>query len=86
MEKYFLYILFSNNLNHYYVGISSNPEKRLQYHNSQNKGWTKRGRPWQLIFQKEFESKSVAMFWESWIKKQKNRTIIEKIINNSFNW
>lgn len=84
--KYSLYILYSETIDRYYVGISNNPEKRLEYHNTFYKGWTRRGRPWQLIFRKEFDNKEVAFKWECWIKKQKSRIVIESIINNEFMW
>ena len=85
-SKYYLYILYSESLNSYYTGITNNPVQRLEYHNRQNKGWSRRGRPWILVFQKEFNSKSEAIYWERWIKKQKNRSLIEKIIANTFKW
>jgi len=73
-------------LNTFYIGSTSNPDKRLIYHNCQNKGWTRRGRPWKLVFQKDFESKRLATSWERWIKKQKKRPIIDKIISGTLNW
>ncbi|NQT34235.1 GIY-YIG nuclease family protein, partial [bacterium] len=45
-EYYYLYILFSDKIERFYIGVSHNPEKRLRYHNLFPKGWTKRGRPW----------------------------------------
>ena len=54
MQKYALYILYSQSLDIYYKGISHHPELRLKYHNSSSKGWTKRGRPWILVFCKYF--------------------------------
>ncbi len=84
--KYFLYILYSESIDQFYVGISRNPEQRLHYHNNGNKGWTRRGRPWEISLQKGFNSKTEAQKWENWIKSQKDRSIIEKIIENNFNW
>ena len=84
--KYFLYILYSESIDHYYIGISENPELRLQRHNTFKTGWTKQGRPWKLVFTKVFESKQSAAKWEIWIKSQKKKSIIEKIINNQFKW
>ena len=86
MQKYALYILYSQSLDIYYKGISHDPELRLQYHNSSSKGWTKRGRPWKLVFNKAFDSKKEAQFWEIKIKKIKKRAIVETIINGQFDW
>jgi len=86
MKSCFLYILYSRKIDRFYVGISFNPEARLHYHNNSNKGWTRRGRPWELIFAKKFPSKEIAHKWELWIKRQKSRQIIESIINKTFDW
>ena len=86
MEKYYLYILYSKKIDKHYIGFSHDPDKRLLYHNTSKKGWTKRGRPWKLVFVKEFKSKTDAQKWENKIKKQKRKDIIELIINNKFNW
>ncbi|HGY54710.1 MAG TPA: GIY-YIG nuclease family protein [Caldithrix abyssi] len=84
--KYFLYILYSRKLDRYYLGISHNPDERLKYHNSFPKGWTVRGRPWELVFTKSFSDRTSARFWELFIKKQKKRVLIEEIISNNFEW
>jgi putative endonuclease len=86
MKLNYLYILYSPQINQYYTGISHYPDKRLYYHNSSHKGWTRRGRPWKLVFTKSFNSQSQAQQWERWIKNQKDRSIIEKIIRKEFDW
>jgi putative endonuclease len=86
MDSFFLYILYSESINKYYIGISHDPEKRLQYHNSAKKGWTIRGRPWICVFKKEFISKEEAAFWEKKIKAIKRKDIIELIITGKFKW
>jgi putative endonuclease len=78
---YFLYILKSEKLEKYYVGISQNPELRLQYHNTIEKGFTSRYRPWKLVFKQEFESRNVAQQKENMIKKWKSKEIIRKVIS-----
>jgi len=53
----------------------------LENHNDQrNKKWTKNGQPWFLKKVIEFETKSDALKAEKFIKKQKSRVLIEKII------
>ena len=84
--EYYLYILFSPRLDRYYVGISHDPEKRLTYHNTSQKGWTVRGRPWKLVFTKKFPDKHTAQYWERFIKKQKKRILLETIIAGEFVW
>ena len=84
--SYYLYILHSSKIDRYYIGISNEPKLRLQYHNLGQKGWTKRGIPWRISFTKEFSDRGKAQKWETWLKQQKNRSIIEKILTGKFNW
>jgi putative endonuclease len=84
--NYFLYIIYSESIDQFYIGISSNPDARLLSHNISNKGWTKRGRPWKLAFKKEFENKAIAQKWERFVKNQKRRDVIKLIITGKFDW
>jgi putative endonuclease len=79
--KYYLYILRSKTANKYYSGISQNPQRRLEYHNTIERGFTSCYRPWKIVFIKEYNSKSEAMSAEKKIKSWKSRKMIEKIIN-----
>jgi len=76
-----VYILESETSGNYYIGSSGNPEKRLQFHNTVEKGFTSRYRPWRIIFKKEYESKSEALKAERKIKSWKNRKMIERVIS-----
>ncbi|MEE9431923.1 MAG: GIY-YIG nuclease family protein [Melioribacteraceae bacterium] len=67
--KYFLYILQSENSQKYYIGISQNLELRLTYHNSTEKGFTARYRPWKIVFTKKYNFKKEALISE---KKPRN--------------
>ncbi len=78
--KYYLYILKSLLSNKYYIGTSDNAEKRLGYHNTIERGFTSRYRPWEIVFKQEFESKQLAQAAERRIKKWKSKRMIEKII------
>ena len=81
---WFLYLLYSEKIDRFYIGISQNPETRLRYHNTIENGWTSRGKPWKLVFMKGFPNRQNAQFWENKIKGQKSRAIIQKIINDEF--
>ena len=78
--KYYLYILKSETVPKYYTGISQNPLRRLEYHNSKEKGFTSRYRPWSLVFEKEYPTKSEANEAEKKIKSWKSRKMIEKLL------
>jgi putative endonuclease len=79
--NYFLYILKSLSANKFYVGISQNPILRLQYHNSFEKGFTSRYRPWEIVFTKELDSKEKATALEKKIKSWKSSKMIQRIID-----
>ena len=87
MQKlYFVYILYSNEYNKYYVGYSSNPLRRLEEH---NKGvfntFTSKYRPWiQVAIFDCGEKKNDAIHLERFMKKQKNTRFFINLINNDF--
>ncbi|MGE4539728.1 MAG: GIY-YIG nuclease family protein [Bacteroidales bacterium] len=70
---YYLYIIYSESSDKYYVGISSDPERRLEEHNtSDRKSYTRKHRPWSIVALFECaECLSEAMKIERFIKKQK---------------
>jgi putative endonuclease len=85
MTSFYVYILFSQSTNNYYIGFSENPERRLSEHNDErNKKWTRNGRPWTILRIIPFESKSEALKAERFIKKQKSRKLIETIVNQGW--
>ena len=77
---YSLYILRSKVSDKYYTGISQNPSVRLKYHNTKEKGFTSRYRPWENVYTKEIENKAEAMDAEKKVKKWKSKKMIEKLI------
>jgi putative endonuclease len=78
--SYYLYILQSQLNRKFYTGSSDDPKRRLLFHNSIEKGFTARYRPWKLVFAKEFPSKSLAQKAERKIKSWKSRLMIERLI------
>jgi len=79
---YYIYILYSTKIDKYYIGYSENPDKRLEFHNSEyNKIWSKRGQPWKLKIKIAFETKTEALKAEKSIKRKKSRAYIEAVID-----
>ena len=78
--SHFVYILKSLSAAKHCVGSSENPNRRLEFHNTIEKGFTSRYRPWEIIFTQEFESKSEALRIEKKIKNWKSRKMIEKLV------
>jgi putative endonuclease len=82
---FYVYILFSETANKYYVGHSPNPQKRLTEHNSYNNKtkFTAKYQPWELmLFFPVSEARGEAIKVERFIKKQKSRKFIEELIFN----
>jgi len=79
--EYHLYILKSLVVYKYYTGISKNPQRRLSYHNTVEKGFTSRYRPWELVFTKKFNNKAEAIVAEKKVKGWKSKVMIEKLIS-----
>lgn len=80
MKKHYTYILYSKSSDKYYTGSSKDLENRLQRHNAGATKSTKRGRPWEIVYFEEYDSKSEAMKRESYIKRMKSRKYIEGLI------
>ena len=79
---YYCYILYSEKLDKYYIGSTSNIEGRLQRHNTSKKGFTSTGKPWMLRYYESFETKKEAMQREFQLKRQKNREMIKSLIGD----
>ena len=79
-EQYYVYILYSESGDRYYKGMSQNPERRLEFHNTKERGYTSRYRPWKLVYTKGFQSKTDALAAERKVKGWRNRVMIERLI------
>ena len=79
---YYLYILYSEKYDRYYVGQTNDPERRLEEHNSALKNsYTAKYRPWKMVGKFEIgPSLGVARKVENHIKRQNSRTYIEEIL------
>jgi putative endonuclease len=79
---YYIYILHSQTSDKYYIGYSSDPFRRLQEHNNTPlTTYTSKHRPWYLkAIYNCGDNESAAIQIERFIKKQKSRILIEKLI------
>ncbi|SFR56496.1 GIY-YIG nuclease family protein [Maribacter stanieri] len=76
------YILYSNSINHFYVGHCEDIEERVSRHNKGNGSkYTKKTNDWVLKWQRNFETRPEAMAFELLIKKKKSRKYIEYLIS-----
>ena len=84
---HFLYILYSVSLTKHYVGQSLNVKERLSYHNSEwNSIWTKRGKPWRLVGEFAFPTKTDALIAERFVKNLKSRRAIGAILKEGYRY
>jgi putative endonuclease len=81
--KYYVYILYSQSRDRYYIGYSQNPEERLLEHNAGATTSTRTGIPWKIEYKEECEDKTSAIRRENKIKKMKSRKYIERLISYS---
>ena len=78
---HFCYVLYSSNLDKYYIGSTSDQlEERLRKHNSNHKGFTGSVNDWLIMYFEEFTDLKLARKREREIKAKKSRTFIEKLI------
>ena len=78
--KFYVYILFSDLLNKYYVGSTMEIAGRLEKHLSNHSGFTSRAKDWKLKYFEAFPTRSDAIKRELQIKRWKSRKMIEKLI------
>ena len=70
---YTVYIIYSEKIDKYYIGFSSNVQERLCKHNRNSKGFSSSGRPWIMVYSEVFDNKKDAMAREKQLKNWKNR-------------
>ena len=78
---YFTYILKSIPTGKFYIGSTSNLEKRLERHNKGGSLWTKRYKPWIIVFSQKFNTRSEAIIREKEIKNYKGGNEFKELIN-----
>lgn len=80
---HFLYIIYSQKLDKFYVGESQNVEQRLFLHNTHSfkKAYTKAANDWKIKLSFECNCRKDAIIIEKFIKKMKSRNFIVKVIN-----
>jgi putative endonuclease len=82
--NFYIYILQSLSNDIYYIGYSSNPWHRLEQHNTSDRAtFTAKHRPWKLsaVFLCP-GGRSNAVKLERYIKRQKNKSLIQQMTNN----
>ena len=74
---YKVYVLYSKKYHKIYIGYTGNLEQRLLSHNKlSHKGYTRKYRPWEIVFSEEYPTKQEAMAREKFLKTGKGREFV----------
>ena len=76
------YILHSASKDRFYIGHTSDLKDRFKRHNSGRSKSTKYGIPWNIVYTKEFDTKSEAYQFEMLIKSKKSKAYIFRLIKD----
>lgn len=80
MDNFFIYILFSQIKNRFYIGFTSNLEERIIRHNQKSNGFTGNANDWTIVYTENYSSKEEAVKRELQIKSWKSRKKIQELI------
>ena len=79
---FYVYILYSKELDRYYIGQTENLDERIFRHTNSGSKSTKAANDWELKHQEAFNTRSEAVRRETEIKKKKSRKYIEWLISS----
>lgn len=66
---FYVYLLKSINYDHFYIGFTNDLKTRVEKHNRGEVYWTKRMKPWKLIYFEGYLSKEDALKREKQLKR-----------------
>jgi putative endonuclease len=78
---YYMYILWSEKSNKYYIGSTKDVAVRLAQQNAGKSASTRNYLPWKLVYTESFNTIGEARQREQQIKSWKNPKYMEKILN-----
>jgi putative endonuclease len=77
---FYVYIIYSESLDSYYIGQTANMEDRIFRHNNSGSKSTKKTKDWKLVYHEVFEDRPSAVKRELEIKNRKSRKYIDSLI------
>ena len=77
---YTVYILKSEISEKHYIGVTKDLSERLERHNTGRSKWTKKYKPWHIVYTEEFQDKVEALKREKQIKSYKGGEAFRKLI------
>jgi len=79
---FYVYIIYSKQVDRYYVGQTDDLEDRLHSHLSGISSYTSISKDWKLVYSEEYKTREDAIRRENEIKRKKSRRYIEWLIEN----
>ena len=83
MDQWIVYILQSAKDERYYIGSTSDLERRLKKHNAGGVDATKYRRPLNMVYAEPCKNKKEAMAREKYLKSLKSHVVIAALIEQS---
>ncbi|MCA6437196.1 MAG: GIY-YIG nuclease family protein [Bacteroidetes bacterium] len=80
---FYIYIIYSQKLNRYYIGYTTDLATRLTEHNSGISTYTSKASDWVLKYKEKYDTREQAMSRERAIKAKKSRKYLEYLITMS---
>jgi putative endonuclease len=80
---YFVYIIYSEKFDRYYVGSTADMNGRVSGHNSGKTRSTKPFRPWALVYSESFGTRTEARKRENQIKRYKGGEAFKKLLQKN---
>ena len=77
-----VYIPKSIKNSRYYIGSTSDLSRRIEEHNTGKSTYTSFSKPFEIIFSQQYKTLLMARKVERWIKRQKDKKLIDKIISD----
>ncbi len=81
--KYYLYILKSLEYNKTYIGYTNNIKRRLNEHNSGKSNYTRKYKPWKVVYFEEYGDEISARERERYYKSGAGRRKIKAILSDN---
>ena len=85
LGKRFVYILRSDSglKQSHYVGVTSDVDERLAWHNARTAGYTVAKRPWSIVVSLEFPTEMQAVRFEKYLKSGSGRAFAKRLFGDA---
>lgn len=78
---FYTYVLKSLVCRKFYTGHTDNLDRRLEEHNKGYTVYSKRYKPWQIVYNEQFDSKEESIKREKYFKSAAGRKWLKKYVN-----